>query len=54
MSDEITDVAKNSIEVPDFNGDNELSSDELQTHFDLNEDGIITTEEFIEKIEDKI
>ncbi|MBJ24411.1 MAG: hypothetical protein CMB64_07060 [Euryarchaeota archaeon] len=54
MSGESIGVADKNIEVPDYNGDDELSADELQTHFDINEDGIITTEEFIEKIEDKI
>ena len=40
--------------VPDYNNDKKISVDELKTHFDTNEDGIITTEEFIEKIEDKL
>ncbi|HJM44599.1 MAG TPA: small multi-drug export protein [Candidatus Poseidoniaceae archaeon] len=42
------------LDVPDHNGDDEISVEELQTHFDSNEDGVITTEEFIEKVEDKI
>lgn len=54
MTSDSIDIEKRGLEVPDYNGDNELSSEELQTHFDLDEDGIITTEEFIEKIEDKI
>ncbi|CAI8268487.1 MAG: Uncharacterised protein [Methanobacteriota archaeon] len=52
---DIIDVAENrDIEVPDYNNDNEISADEFQTHFDINEDGVVTTEEFIEKIEDQI
>ena len=49
------DVAgENLDEIPDYNNDNQLSGEELHTHFDSNEDGIVTPEEFVEKVEDKI
>ncbi len=48
-------VADNDIsEVPDYNNDNQLSGEELHTHFDTDKDGIVTPKEFIEKAEDKI
>lgn len=40
--------------APDYDGNQEISAEELEEFFDENDDGIITTEEFIEKIEDKI
>ena len=40
--------------APDYDGNQEISTEELEEFFDEDDDGIITTEEFIEKIEDKI
>jgi len=51
-STKVAEVGK--VDVPDYNNDNQISAEELQTHFDIDEDGVITTEEFIEKIENKV
>lgn len=53
-ADNFDDGDENENIVPDYNNDKKISTDELQEYFDENDDGIITTEEFIEKIEDKI
>ena len=53
-ADNFTDGDENEHIVPDYNNDKQISTDELKEYFDENEDGIITTEEFIEKIEDKL
>ena len=53
-ADNFTDGDENEHIVPDYNNDKQISTDELKEYFDENEDGIISTEEFIEKVEDKL